>query len=47
MTQEEFARFLDVAVSTVRNWEQGRAPVSPIVGDGIKARVKSISKAAA
>ena len=26
MTQEEFARLLDVPIGTLRNWEQGRTP---------------------
>lgn len=43
MTQEEFAHFLGVTAGTVRNWERGRSPVSGIVADGIRARVKNIS----
>lgn len=47
MTQEEFAHFLGVTATTVRNWETGRSPVSGLVADGIRTRVKNISSKAA
>lgn len=47
MTQEEFAHFLGVTATTVRNWESGRHKVARLLAEGIKSKVRGIAKEAA
>jgi DNA-binding transcriptional regulator YiaG len=47
MTQDQFASFLGIAGSTLRNWEQGRAGISSLVAEGIRAKTKYLTGKAA
>lgn len=40
MTQEEIARYLQVSLSGYRNWETGRQPITHLIGEGIKSKLK-------
>lgn len=39
LTQDQLATKLNVATSTIKNWEQGRAKIHSLMAEGIKTKL--------